>query len=328
MRRWLPLILVLVGAMTSRADSHEVRPAFLELRQTTLDTFEVLWKVPSRGDVRLELFVRLPEACEVIAEPRGMFSSAASITRWTIRHPLALVGTTIHIDGLNATQTDVLVRIEWLDGTTQVERLMPERPSLVVQASPSRWSLAGTYLMLGVEHILFGIDHLLFVLALMLLVKGPKRIVGTITAFTIAHSITLGLATFGLVRVPGPPVEAIIALSIVFVAAEIVHGQQGRPGLSAKWPWIVAFTFGLLHGLGFAGALSEIGLPQHAIPLALLFFNVGVEVGQLLFIASVALVVVIARRASLRMPRRAQLVPPYAIGIMAMFWFFQRVSGF
>ena len=148
--------------------------------------------------------------------------------------------------------------------------------------------MARTYLVLGVEHILLGIDHLLFVLALLLVVKGAGRVVATVTAFTVAHSITLAAATLGLVRVPGPPVEAVIALSIVFVAAEIVHGAQGRPGLTARWPWLVAFTFGLLHGFGFAGALGEIGLPQNAIPLALFFFNVGVELGQLLFVAAFA----------------------------------------
>ena len=131
--------------------------------------------------------------------------------------------------------------------------------------------MAGTYLGLGVEHILLGIDHLLFVLALVLLVKGWRKLVATITAFTIAHSITLALATLGFVHVPAPPVEGCIALSIVFVAAEIIHSRQDRPGLTERAPWVVAFTFGLLHGLGFAGALSEVGLPQHAIPIALLF---------------------------------------------------------
>jgi hypothetical protein len=160
-------------------------------------------------------------------------------------------------------------------------------------------------------------------------VKGWRRLVGTITAFTIAHSITLALATLGLVHVPGPPVEAIIALSIVFVASEIVHERQGRAGISARWPWIVAFTFGLLHGLGFAGALSEVGLPQNAIPVSLLFFNVGVELGQLAFIAVAAAVAVVVRRAvTFKPPRAAELIPPYAIGSVATFWLIERVAGF
>jgi hydrogenase/urease accessory protein HupE len=205
---------------------------------------------------------------------------------------------------------------------------MPESPALVVEESPSVWQVAWTYLVLGVEHILLGTDHLLFVLALVLLVKGWRRLVGTITSFTVAHSITLALATLGLVHVPGPPVEACIALSIVFVAAEIVRSRQGSPGLTERAPWLIAFTFGLLHGLGFAGALSEVGLPQQAIPLALLFFNVGVELGQLAFVFAVLLTISIAARSSLRAPAWAWRVVPYTIGSVAMFWVIERTGGF
>jgi hydrogenase/urease accessory protein HupE len=186
--------------------------------------------------------------------------------------------------------------------------------------------------VLGVEHILLGIDHLLFVLALCLLVKGTARLVATVTAFTVAHSLTLAGATLGFVHVPGPPVEAGIALSIVFVAAEIVHSRQGRRGLTERFPWIVAFTFGLLHGLGFASALSEVGLPQTAIPIALLFFNVGVEIGQLFFIASVFAVIALARQVTQRIgatkPAWTWRVPAYAIGSVSAFWVIQRLSVF
>jgi len=329
MTRLLIVVLVFCSFIATEVHAHEVRPAYLELKQTSQDTFDVGWKVPARGGtMRLGLYVRLPQECENLTDPRGMFTGGAYIERWSIRHPDALVGSTINIDGLKTTLTDVLVRIERLDGTTQVARLSPTNPSLIIKASPSAWQVAWTYLALGVEHILLGIDHLLFVLALLILVKGWKRVVGTITAFTVAHSITLAAATLSVVHVPGPPVEAIIALSIVFVAAEIIHGRQGRPGLSAKWPWIVAFTFGLLHGLGFASALSEVGLPQRAIPLSLLFFNVGVELGQLLFITVVAVVVVAAKRIPIHVPCRAELFPPYAVGAVAMFWTLQRVASF
>ena len=329
MTRSFVLALVIVSVVAAKARTHEVRPAYLELAQTSEDTFDVLWKVPSRGeDMRFGLYLRLPPGCVNTTEPRGIFANGAYTERWSIRHHKALVGSTIHIDGLKTTLTDVLVRIERSDGTTQVARLMPTHPSLVVEASPTSRQIAWTYLVLGVEHILLGVDHLLFVLALLMLVKRWKSLVGTITAFTIAHSITLAAATLGFVYVPGPPVEAIIALSIVFVAAEIVHGRQGRPGISARRPWIVAFTFGLLHGLGFAGALSAVGLPQQAIPLALLFFNVGVEVGQLLFIAAVAISFRAASRIRIRLPRSFEVVPPYAIGCVAMFWVIQRVAGF
>jgi hydrogenase/urease accessory protein HupE len=182
--------------------------------------------------------------------------------------------------------------------------------------------------VLGVEHILAGIDHLLFVLSLLLIVRGFKRIVATITAFTIAHSLTLAAATLGLVDIPGPPVEAAIALSIVFVASEVVRGSRGKPGLTAHAPWVVAFGFGLLHGFGFAGALAEVGLPQKAIPLALLTFNVGVEIGQLLFVVAMLAAGSVLSRLPLRMPQWGARVAPYAIGTVAMFWVAERVATF
>ena len=309
--------------------AHEVRPAYLELRQTGPETYDALWKVPGlRENLRLGLYVELPAGSTNLTEPRGSMVNNAFTERWTVKRAGGLTGGTIHIAGLSATMTDVLVRLERLDGTTQVTRLTPSAPSFVVEATPGALAVARTYLVLGVEHILGGIDHLLFVLALLILVKGTRRLIATVTAFTIAHSITLAAATLGLVHVPSPPVEAAIALSIVFVAAEIVHGVQGRPGLTARWPWVVAFTFGLLHGFGFAGALSEIGLPQNAIPLALFFFNVGVELGQLLFVGAFAIAAMLVARARIRWPRWTELAPAYAIGGIAIFWVIQRVAAF
>jgi hydrogenase/urease accessory protein HupE len=238
----------------------------------------------------------------------------------------------IHIDGLDRTSTDVLVRFDFADGISEARRLTPGDPSFIVPTQPSRFEVVRTYFLLGVEHILLGIDHLLFVLALMLLVKGMGRIILTVTAFTLAHSLTLAGATLGFVQMPGPPVEAAIALSIVFVASEIIHSRRGNPGLTERYPWVVAFTFGLLHGFGFAGALAEIGLPQASIPMALLFFNVGVEVGQLLFIASLLAIFALARqitgRITVPQPAWAWAVPPYAIGSVAVFWVIQRIAAF
>ncbi len=322
------LAALLLSGFVAGVEAHEVRPGYLALRQTDAESFDVLWKVPAKGDLRLGLYARLPENCTALTPPSNYFSGGASTERWSVTCPGGLTGRTITIDGLSATMTDVLVRLERADGTTQVTRLSPSEPSFVVEAVPSAMQVAGTYLGLGTEHILFGIDHLLFVLALLILVEGRRRLVGTITAFTIAHSLTLGAATLGFVNVPQTPVEAIIALSIVFVAGEIVHARQGHPGLAQRWPWIVAFTFGLLHGFGFAGALTEIGLPTQAVPAALLFFNVGVELGQLLFIAAVGVVVVVARRAKLPQPVWAWRVPAYGIGAVAAFWAIERVAGF
>ena len=328
----LLLLLVCLLAFAPGAWAHEVRPAYLELRQTAPDTYDVLWKVPALGDdMRLGVYVTLPEGSTNLSEPRGAFVNNAFIERWTVKRAGGLTGGTIHIDGLGATAIDVLVRVERQDGSTQLTRLTPSAPSFVVEATPSKIEVVRSYLALGVEHILGGVDHLLFVLALLIITRGSWRLIKTVTAFTVAHSITLSLAALGFVHVPSAPVEAVIALSIVFVAAEIVHSRQGRPGLTERAPWVVAFTFGLLHGFGFAGALAEIGLPQLDIPLALFSFNVGVEIGQLLFIAAVFAVVAVARqvmrRVALPRPAWAWRVAPYAIGSVSAFWLIQRVAA-
>jgi len=323
------LALLAIGLLQAgAAGAHEVRPGYLEIRQTAAETYDVLWKVPGKGDMRLGIYARLPEGCEALHPPSTYTAGGAYTDRWTVTCPGGLTGGTIAIEGLASTLTDVLVRLERLDGSTQVELLAPKSPSFVVEAVQGWPGIAATYLRLGVEHILQGIDHLLFVLALLILVEGKRRLIGTVTAFTVAHSLTLAAATLGFVNVPQQPVEAMIALSIVFVAGEIVHAHQGRPGLGQRWPWMVAFIFGLLHGFGFAGALTEIGLPEQAIPLALLFFNVGVEIGQLLFIAAVLLLLELAKRASIPHPAWAWRVPAYGIGAMATFWTLERVIGF
>ena len=331
MKRLLMLLILMFVAPSVLA--HEVRPAYLQIRETEPDTYNVLWKVPGYADeFRLGLYVEFPTDVIGLGAPRGEFSGGSYSERWSMRRPGGLAGATIRIDGLANTLTDVLVRLEQRDGTVQTLRLTPSAPFFVVDATPGKLEGAGTYLKLGAEHILLGVDHLLFVLALLILVQGPRRLATTVTAFTIAHSITLAAATLGFVHVPGPPVEACIALSIAFVAAEIVQGARGRPGLTAQKPWLVAFAFGLLHGLGFASALNEVGLPQTAIPVALLFFNVGVEIGQLMFIA-VALTVIAALRyvpalVSSRTAAVAGLVAPYAIGSVAAFWALDRVAAF
>ena len=326
----LPLVaaFIVMVAMGAPAHAHEVRPGYLELRQTGAETFDVSWKVPAQGDLRLSIHARLPESCTPLSAVVSTKGGGAFTDRWTVTCPGGLSGGTISIDGLSGTLTDALARIERLDGTSQVARLTPDAPSIVVEATPGWQQLAGTYLGLGVEHILLGIDHLLFVLALLLLVKGWRRLVATVTAFTVAHSLTLAAATLGYVHIPQRPVEAVIALSIVFVAAELVRLGRGQVSLTQRWPWAIAFTFGLLHGFGFAGALSDIGLPEQAIPLALLFFNVGVELGQLLFIAGVVAVGAIARRIVTPLPTWAPQLSAYSIGAVAAFWTIERVARF
>ena len=321
----LPALLLLTVAP---ALAHEVRPGYLELTQRDESSWSVLFKVPMRGDMRLRLLPRFPETCRQSGEVSSYVVPGAMVERWTIDCPEGLVGGLVGVDGLEATLTDVLIRIEPLGASSQTARLDPTAPTLIVPAAPSRVQIARTYLVLGVEHILGGIDHLLFVLALLMIVKGRRKLVWTVTSFTVAHSITLALAVLGFVTMPPAPVEAVIALSILFLATEIVHSHQGRPGLTEEAPWIVAFSFGLLHGFGFAGALSEVGLPDSDIPLALLLFNVGVEIGQLLFVAGALAVMWLGRRLSVPWPQWAWRVPTYAIGSVAAYWTIERVAGF
>lgn len=329
MRR--PAIIPALGAAllaASAAWAHETRPGYLEIAEEGPEAYRVLWKVPAREELRLSIRPVFPDGCAWVSDPISFAAGEFFSERRALLCPGGLTGKTIRIDGLNATETDVLVRVVWRNGTTQTALLKPSAPAFTVEASPGTVQVAATYLRLGVEHILLGIDHLLFVLALLLLVKGARRILATVTAFTLAHSLTLGVAALGFARVPQQPVEAVIALSIVFVAMEILHVGQGRASLTERWPWVVAFIFGLLHGFGFAGALSEVGLPAQAIPLALLFFNVGVEAGQLLFIASVLLLAAALRRVPVATPAWVLGLPAYGIGAVAAYWTIERVAGF
>jgi hydrogenase/urease accessory protein HupE len=311
------------------AAAHEARPAYLQLHQVDAETYDAFWKVPGLGeDKRLAIHVQFAPGTDAVGAPSVSFANNAFLQRWRVHRDGGFDGSSIRIEGLEATLTDALVRIEHLDGTTQTVKLSPSSPALIVEAEPGSSEVARAYLVLGVEHILLGIDHLLFVLALMILVKGARRLLWTITAFTAAHSLTLAAATLGWINVPIPPVEASIALSIVFLASEIAHTRGGRPSLTYRKPWIVAFVFGLLHGLGFASALSEVGLPANAIPIALLFFNLGVEIGQLLFIGSVLAVVAGARRLPLPTVVWHWRLPVYAIGAIASCWTIQRVAQF
>jgi len=327
LRRFAAAILLIALAGSALADVF--RPAYLEFRQVEEQQFRMTWKVPALGpDRRLAAYVVLPPSVVELNDARSMFGGDAWTEQRDLAFPGGIAGTTIRIEGSAVGVTDVVARVEWLDGSTQVERLPFERPLFTVAAPAGRGEIAWTYLVLGVEHILAGLDHLLFVLALLLLVRGVRSLVATITAFTLAHSLTLVAATLGWVHVPGPPVEAIIALSIVFVAAEVLHGLAGRPGLTARAPWVVALSFGLLHGLGFAGALAEVGLPDRAIPLALLTFNVGVEVGQLIFVAAMLMLGAAGRTLAKLSPGAVSRVLAYGIGSIAAFWTIERVVAF
>ncbi|GMR15701.1 MAG: HupE/UreJ family protein [Gammaproteobacteria bacterium] len=321
------VLLLLCSATTSFAD--EIRPGYLELRESSQDVFSVLWKVPAKGNRKLSLQARLPENCKNSTQPSTKLINAAYIQRWLVVCDGGLADKTLSISGLKSTSTDVLLRLEFIDGTSQSVLLTPTKESFSIPARQGSLEIAATYTWLGITHILTGMDHLLFVFALLLIVNGMRRLLWTITAFTLAHSLTLAGATLGLVNVPQAPAEAIIALSILFLAIEIVHGKQGRKGAAARWPWLVAFVFGLLHGFGFAGALAEVGLPEQAIPLALVFFNVGVELGQLLFVAAVLSLGYLLHK--LKRPKLldwSETAVIYSIGGLSSFWLFARISAF
>ena len=319
--------ILLFLANLSFAD--EIRPGYLEITENTPNVFSVLWKVPAKGNKKLSLQAQLPANCINKSSPNTQLINAAYIQRWIVACDGGLVEQSISIKGLGSTNTDVLLHLEFMSGTSQSVQLTPANHSYRILAEASPLQIVSTYTGLGVKHILLGVDHLLFVFALLLIVNNKRRLIWTITAFTLAHSITLAGATLGFVHVPQKPVEAVIALSILFLAVEIIHGQQGRPGYAARWPWIVAFIFGLLHGFGFAGALAEVGLPQQAIPLALIFFNVGVELGQLLFVLGVVLLTwALHQLNQQKLLNHAEKAVIYSIGGISSFWLIERVSLF
>lgn len=324
----LLLALLIQVFLATPSIAHEMRPAYLNLQETAADEFSVLWKVPALGDLRLGLYVRLPVNCKPKAESTKAIEGNAYIERWTAVCSEGLRGQEISIDGLRATVTDALARIEYRDSSVEIARLKPESPSFIVKGAQTGWEIAQTYFRLGVDHILSGLDHLLFVFALILLIHDRWMLAKTITAFTLAHSITLAGASLGYFSLPQKPVEASIALSIAFVASELIKMKPGVRRLSEAYPWVVAFTFGLLHGFGFAGALKEIGLPQSDVPLALFTFNVGVEAGQLMFVAAV-LVVFRVVTALVNVPLApARLAAAYLIGTTAMIWLVARLDSF
>jgi hydrogenase/urease accessory protein HupE len=323
------LLLLLWACLPVQVPAHELQPASLELRQLTPERYELIWRAPIYYGKPHPAAVQLPDSWETVGEPALRQLPDSILHRRLLLVPGGSIdGEVIRFPGLEATITDVFTRVTWLDGARVTALVRPEQPWLDISGQRSAWQVAGDYVMLGIDHILSGFDHLLFVLALMLIVSGWHRLLITVTAFTLAHSVTLAAATLGLVSVPGPPVEATIALSILFLASELVRVNRGEESMTARNPWVVALAFGLLHGFGFAGALAETGLPQNDIPLALLMFNIGVELGQLLFIAAVVTIVLLLRRLRSEWPVWARLAPAYCIGGMAAFWLIERVNGF
>lgn len=316
------------------AQADELRPAYIELNQQPDGIWDLVWKASAKSRLGQTGAVLLPKNCSAEGEPERSFSGSNIFTRLTLRCEGPLEGQPIGLQALELSSTDALVRIAPHEGQMQTLRLTPDQPVATIAESKAAGSaqfsnVAAAYTVLGIEHILLGFDHLLFVLALVLLLRGGWLIAQTVTAFTVAHSITLIGTTLGYLSLPSQPVETVIALSIVFLAVEIVKAKPGENErerrLSERFPWIVAFLFGLLHGFGFAGALAEIGLPQDDIPMALLTFNLGVEIGQLLIVAAGLAVLALIDKYRETLAKPVKTVTAYGIGIIATYWFVERL---
>ncbi len=330
-------ITAMAGAHEAKA--HALQPGYLELQALGGDAWRAVWRVPDVKGRAMAIQAQLPNSCAQPLPPATRFDGAAWLAAWVVNCPSGLAGHEIIIKGLARTNTDVLVRYELTPGEGRTKRLTPDNPSMLVPAKSSQWSVFLGYLGLGTNHILEGFDHLLFVFALLLLITNKWRLLGAVTAFTVAHSLTLAASTLGWLVISGPPVEAIIALTIMFLAVELLQrrGRGRRHGLrlSERHPWLVAFAFGLLHGFGFAGALAEIGLPPGDVPLALLAFNLGVEAGQLAFVGAVlaagfllsrAMPLVLAAFTKPANPGYISLA--YATGGLSAYWFIERLASF
>jgi hydrogenase/urease accessory protein HupE len=318
------LVLVLLLALGSTAQAHPLAPALLELEEDTSGRVEVLWKRSSLSVPGSNIQPVAPPACPALSQPNFEEQGVAVLVRWTIDcGEQGLVGQPVRIDGLGPAKIDTLVRIELADGRKIQRVLRRSEPEMIVPARASKWSVFSDYMQIGFEHILSGADHLLFVFGLFLLCSNLKRLVQTVTSFTVGHSVTLSLAALGYTNLPSGPIEVLIAGSVLALAVELARNEP-EPTLMRRYPWPMALGFGLLHGMGFAGALREVGLPSGEIPMALFSFNVGIELGQLAFVLALLALAPLVRRIPIPIPQRAAV---YVMGSLAAFWVFERGSA-
>ncbi|MXP47588.1 HupE/UreJ family protein [Altererythrobacter luteolus] len=324
MIRAFVLIALMLWPAVLHAD--ELRPGYMELTEQTAGTWQLVWKQPvAAAPADRPSPPHLPANCAFAGVPDIGIAAQAIIGSAQVECSGTIGGETIAMPDMLG-QSDMLVRIAPLDGPAQAMRLTASQPAALIAQQPGTLQVLQTYFALGVEHILAGWDHLLFVIALVLLVGRWKAAIAAATAFTVSHSITLAAASLGFVGLPGRPVEALIALSIVFLAVEVLRLRSGRETLTRRFPWVVAFLFGLLHGFGFAGALNSIGLPEGEVAPALLAFNIGVEAGQLLIVGAVLLILAAARRFAAAAYLPSIRLAAYAIGITGAYWLVERVA--
>jgi hypothetical protein len=329
-RRFRQILAGLLLAMLfvfSSAHAHEVRPAYLEIKETVRGQFSLLWRTPVLAGMRLPVALKLPDDVRNLKEPVVQELTDSLVERrWIEAGPQGLAGKHIEFPGLQLTITDVLVRYAMLDGREGTAIVRPAQPWLEISAAQSWPGVAGTYVGQGVLHILFGVDHLLFVFGLLLIVKDRWTLLKTITAFTVAHSITLAVATLGFASAPVAPLNAVIALSILFLGPEIVRSWRAETSFTIQHPWVVAFAFGLIHGFGFASALTSAGLPAKDLALALLSFNVGIEIGQVAFVMLIVLLERSFLQLQIRWPGWIEALPGYVVGSFGAFWTIERTA--
>ena len=324
---WAAAVIVFLILPTRVVYAHEIRPGYLEITEQEAGQYKVLWKAPSRSGMVFKIEPVLPEECQDQTVPSRHQLPGSLVERRNVTcGEGGLAGKSISINGLSATITDVMVRILYANGQSQTVVLKPHSSSFQVTGAQSRTKLVMSYINIGIKHILLGIDHLLFVLGLLLIVSNRWMLIKTITSFTVAHSITLAIATLGYASAPVLPLNAAIALSILFLGPEIVRTWRGQTSFTIRHPWVVAFAFGLLHGFGFASGLTTMGLPQAEIPLALLLFNVGVEIGQIAFVILILMLERSFRTLEILWPRWAKLAPGYAVGSLGAYWTIQRTA--
>jgi hydrogenase/urease accessory protein HupE len=324
-RRIAVVWLILSAALCGHAFAHESQPGLLELRQLGPERYEVIWRAPIYYGRPHPAELQLPGSWSTVGEPTVRQLPDSALHRRIVDVGTdSIDGSLVRFPGLESTITDVFVRISRLDGSEASLVVRPTQPYAELRGERPWYVASGEYLVLGFNHILMGIDHLLFVLGLLIIVRGRRMLIKTITAFTLAHSVTLAVATLGYAQVPGPPLNAAIALSILFLGPEIVRVWRGETSFTIRHPWVVAFGFGLLHGFGFASGLSTVGMPKAEIPLALLMFNIGVEIGQLAFVLLMLLAYRSLRVLEFRWPRWVDFAPGYAIGSLGAYWTIQR----
>lgn len=318
----LAALFALLVPVNAAAD--ELRPGYIEFSELEPGIWSLTWKAPRNAGIGPETQPILPKGCTAQdrpqSEPRGM----AIVTRIDVRCTGTVAGSRIGLSNFSGSRTDVLARIKPLDSPMQALRLTSVEPIGQIASQPGSWQVFLTYLQIGVDHIVFGFDHLLFVIALVLLIQSWKRVAIAVTAFTLSHSITLIATSLGYIGLPQRPVEALIALSILLLAVEIVNRDPDRPSFTERYTWVVAFAFGLLHGFGFAGALREIGLPESDLGLALLGFNLGVEAGQLLVVVATLAIIALIHRLAKGQTQRIIRFAAYPIGIISSAWLFER----